>query len=298
MMAVAMVTVGSTIVASKLMAEMPVFIAAFVRFVVASPILVGIVWLTGKRLPRLTWREWRTLCAQAGLGSVGYSVLLIVGLSLTQASDASVIAGTLPAVAALLSFVVLRERLSGWTMLAIMLATLGVWVLSQGDPAAVGDGGQRWTGNALVLSAIACEAVFLLLNKTIRTQIDPLLVAATMSVLSMVFCAVPALFQWTQASEPVLTVRAVGAAVYYALVPTVLGFYLWYQGASKVSGAEASLFTAVYPIAGLLLSAGVLGEAIETRHWIGVGITVLGIAVGSRASIRKSVEPDPDMAKS
>lgn len=297
MMAVAMVTVGSTIVASKLMAEMPVFIAAFVRFVVASPILVGTVWLSGKRLPRLKWREWGTLCAQAGLGSVGYSVLLIVGLSLTQASDASVIAGTLPAVAALLSFVVLRERLSGWTMLAIMLATLGVWVLNQRDLAAVGDGGQRWTGNALVLSAIACEAVFLLLNKTIRTLIDPLVVAATMSVLSMAFCAVPALFQWTLASEPVLTVRAVGAAVYYALVPTVLGFYLWYQGASKVSGAEASLFTALYPIAGLLLSAGVLGEAIETRHWIGIGITVLGIAAGSRVSIRKSVEPDPDMAK-
>lgn len=282
MMAVAMVTVGSTIVASKLMAEMPVFIAAFLRFALASPILASIVWLTGKRLPRLTWREWGTLCTQAGLGSVGYSVLLIEGLSLTQASDASVIAGTLPAMAALLSFLVLRERLSGWTMLAIMLATLGVWVLSQGEAATAGDHGQRWMGNALVLSAIACEAVFLLLNKTIRTQIDPLLVAATMSVLSMVFCAVPALFQWTQASEPVLTSRAAGAALYYALVPTVFGFYLWYQGASKASGAEAALFTAVYPIAGLLLSAGVLGEAIETRHWIGVGITVLGIAVGSR----------------
>lgn len=299
MMVAAMVTVGSTIVASKFMAEMPVFIAAFVRFVVASPILLSLVWFTGKRLPMLTWREWGTLFAQAGLGSVGYSVLLIVGLSLTQASDASVIAGTLPAVAALLSFVVLRERLSGWTMLAVVLATLGVGVLSLGNPVAVGDNGdQRLTGNFLVLFAIACEAAFLLLNKTVKTQIDPLVLAATMSVLSMAFCAVPALFQWIQASEPVLTVRAVGAAVYYALVPTVLGFYLWYQGASKVSGAEASLFTAVYPIAGLLLSAGVLGESIETRHWIGVGITVLGIAVGSRASVRKSVEPDPNMAKS
>jgi len=290
MMTVA-ITVGSTIVASKLMADMPVFIAAFLRFSLASPVLVAIVWITRKRLPSLSWREWGTLAAQAGLGSVGYSVLLIVGLSLTQASDASVIAGTLPAVAALLSFVVLREQLSGWTMLAIMLATLGVGVLGQGDLAADGMGGQRWMGNALVLCAIACEAVFLLLNKTIRTQMDPLVVAATMSVLSMVFCAVPALFQWTQGSETVMTARALGAAIYYALVPTVLGFYLWYQGASKVSGAEASLFTAVYPIAALLLSAGVLGEAIETRHWIGAGITILGIAAGARRPGGKTAEP-------
>lgn len=293
-----MLTVGSTIVASKLMAEMPVFIAAFARFVVASPILLGLVWFTGKRLPILAWREWRMLFLQAGLGSVGYSVLMIMGLSMTQASDASVIAGTLPAVAALLSFVVLRERLSGWTMLAVVLATLGVGVLSQGNPVAGAAGDLRWTGNFIVFFAIMCEAAFLLLNKTVKTQIDPLVLAATMSVLSMAFCAVPALFQWIQASASALTVREVGAAVYYALVPTVLGFYLWYQGASKVSGAEASLFTAVYPIAGLLLSAGVLGESIEIRHWIGVGIIVLAITVGSRASVKKSVELDPDMAKS
>lgn len=284
LMAAAMVSVGSTIVASKMMGEMPVFIAAFLRFAVASPLLVGMVWFSGKRLPPLAGRDWATLCIQAGLGSVGYSVLLIMGLALTHASDASVIAGTLPAVAALLSFVVLRERLSGWSMLAIVLATLGVAVLSLDDQAVGGGDARRWTGNALVLGAIACEAVFLLLNKTIKTPIDPLLVAATMSVLSMLFCAVPALFQWTQASGPALSGRAVGAAVYYALVPTVLGFHLWYQGASKASGAEASLMTAVYPVAGLLLSAGVLGEAIETRHWIGIAMTVLGIAVGARAS--------------
>lgn len=283
-MAAAMVTVGSTIVASKMMGGMPVFIAAFLRFAVASPLLVGMAWFGGKRLPRLARREWATLCVQAGLGSVGYSVLLIMGLSLTHASDASVIAGTLPAVAALLSFVVLRERLGGWTMLAIVLATLGVAVLSLDTPAAGGEHARRWTGNALVLDAIACEAVFLLLNKTIKTPIDPALVAATMSVLSLLFCAVPALFQWTQASGPVLSGRAVGAAVYYALVPTVLGFHLWYQGASKASGAEASLLTAVYPVAGLLLSAGVLGEVITTQHWIGIAIAVLGIAVGARAS--------------
>ncbi|CUI07117.1 DMT family transporter [Massilia antarctica] len=286
MMAAAMATVGSTIVASKLMGEMPVFIAAFLRFTVASPLLVGIVWLSGKRLPRLTWREWATLCIQAGLGSVGYAVLLIMGLALTRASDASVIAGTLPAVAALLSFVVLRERLGGWTILAIMLATLGVAVLSLDNPAAPGDSGQRWTGNALVLCAIVCEALFLLLNKTIKTPVDPLLVAATMSVLSLVFCAVPALFQWIHAAGPTLSIRAVGAAVYYALVPTVLGFHLWYRGASKASGAEASLFTAVYPVAGLLLSACVLGETIETQHWIGAAIAVFGIAIGAHPSRR------------
>ena len=281
---VAMITVGSTIVASKLMGGMPVFIAAFVRFAVASPILVALVLVTGARLPRLSRRDWATLCAQAALGSVGYSVLLIAGLSLTQASDASVIAGTLPAVAALLALLVLRERVSRWTVLAIALATLGVGVLSLGGGAANGNTTARWSGNALVLLAMGCEAVFLLLNKTIKTPIAPLVVAAIMAVLSMVCCALPALYQWLHAATPVLSTSGVSAAVYYAVVPTVLGFYLWYLGAATTTGAEAALFTAVYPVAGLLLSAMVLGETIAPQHWVGVAMTVLGIVVGARAT--------------
>jgi len=288
MMGAAMISVGSTITASKFMAQSPVFVAAFVRFAIASPVLMGILWCTGKRLPPLTTFEWLTLCGQAAVGSVGYSVLLIAGVSLTRASDASVIAGTLPAVAALFSFVFLRERINRRTLLGIALATLGVAALAVNTHAAGGVAIHRWMGNALVLSAIGCEAVFLLLNKTIKTSIDPLLVAATMSTLSMMFCAGPALYQWLHTPGSVLYGNALGAAVYYALVPTVLGFYLWYKGASLATGTEASMFTAVYPIAGLLLSAAVVGEVIETQHWLGVTIAALGIIVGAQESPPRS----------
>lgn len=285
MMACAMVTVGSTIVASKLMAEMPIFIAAFLRFAIASPILGGLCWIGGKRLPKLAGRPWLALCAQAGLGSAGYAVLLIAGMGRTSAADASVIAGALPAVAALFSLLALCKRPSRRAMLSILLATLGVWLAASGEPAAPGV--HHWLGNALVLAVIACEAVFLLLHKSIKTSIDPLVAAAAMSVLSMMFCAIPAWYQSVQALAPVWTTRGVGAALYYALVPTVIGFYLWYRGASTVSGAEASLLTAVYPIAGLLLSAAILDEVVQARHWFGIGLTVLGIVVGALGAAGK-----------
>lgn len=282
-MALAMITVGSTIVASKLMAEMPVFIAAFIRFLIASPVLLMLARCAGQRLPRLRWRGWLLLCAQAGLGSVAYAVLMMLAMPLTSAADASVIAGALPAVAALLSVLLLRERLGGAGMLAIALACLGVWVLSAGgaQPA-----GQHWAGNALVLAAVSCEAMFLLLNKRMTTPLPPLLMAALMALLSLALCAVPALYQWRHSAAPVLQAGAVGATVYYALVPTVAGFYLWYRGAAQVSGAEASLFTAVYPVAGLLLSAAVLGETVTARHWTGIAISVAGIVIGARAPAR------------
>jgi drug/metabolite transporter (DMT)-like permease len=285
-MATAMVTVGSTLVASKMMGEMPVFIASLMRFAIASPVLLCLARATGRKWPRLNMREWAVLCAQAGLGSVGYSVLLIAGLSRTVAADASVIAGTLPAVVALLAWAVLRERPGGWSLVAIALATLGVGILAlHGEPGPDGASRHhRLLGDALVLAAVACEAIFLLLNKAVATPVDPLVVAAIMAVLSMLFCAVPAAVQWSGMGGQPMPARAIGAAVYYALVPTVLGFWLWYFGASRVSGAEAGLFTAVFPVSGLMLSATLLGESLTPAHGVGAGLCVLGIFLGTRAS--------------
>ena len=76
------------------------------------------------------------------------------------------------------------------------------------------------------------------------------------------------------------TGSALLAAVYYAVVPTTLGFWLWYAGASKVSGTQAGLFTTLLPVSGLALAALALGEVIEPRHWLGVGLAVLAILVG------------------
>ena len=45
--------------------------------------------------------------------------------------------------------------------------------------------------------------------------------------------------------------------------------------------------TAVYPLAGLLLSAAALGEAIKTQHWIGMALTVLGIMVGALGTMQR-----------
>ncbi len=278
-MAMAMTTVGSTIVASKVMAQMPIFVAMLARFAVASMVLITLLRVLRKPWPRLLPASWGLLVAQAFVGSVGYSALLLLGLGLTSAADASVITGALPALAALLAVFVLGERLSpaGWG--AVALAVLAMVLLQTGRGSS--GGASHLGGNALVLAAVACEAVFLLLNKRLREPIDPLWMAALMSTFSFALCAPFALVQLTGVSGPSWTSPALWAAVYYALVPTTLGFWLWYSGSSRVSGAQAGIFTALLPVSGLLLSAVCLAEPVEPRHWFGVGLAVLAIVIGT-----------------
>ncbi|MGO7374034.1 EamA family transporter, partial [Rhizobium ruizarguesonis] len=71
-LALAMLTVGSTVVARKLIASgLPPFSATALRFAIAFPFLLLLMRATGARLPRFSRHDRRILVIQAGAGSGG-----------------------------------------------------------------------------------------------------------------------------------------------------------------------------------------------------------------------------------
>ncbi len=272
-LALAMVLVGSTVIASKLIAYgLPPFTATALRFAMAFPLFVVLMRITGTAWPKPARRDWMILLLQATAGSVGYTTLLISGLRLTSAADAGIVIGTLPVVSAAIAILVLGERPHRYLLMAIALAAAGVFSIAF-HPAQ--DGNRSLTGNALVFGAVVCEGLFILLNKRLRTDIAPLALSALMTGLGLAVSLVPALFEmpWTAP----IAAQALGSVVYYALIPTVGGFILWYAGSARVSGVEASLFTALAPVATLIFAATLLGERIGLHQMFGVGCVLVAV---------------------
>ncbi|HPR45236.1 MAG TPA: DMT family transporter [Ottowia sp.] len=232
--------------------------------------------------PRPGRRDGALLVFQAAAGSVGYTVLLILGTRYAPAADAGVVAGTLPAVAALFSVLALGERPGPALWVSIGLATAGVAAISlpQAGAAGGGEGAHALLGHALVLGAVACEATFILVNKRLRVPVPPLALSATMSALGLLACLVPAWLEqaWRHPVPPV----AVGAALYYALVPGVLGFWLWFVGAQRLAGAQAALATAVMPVSALVLAALALGEQVTPWQIGGCALVLLAVLAAAR----------------
>ena len=278
----AMIGVGSTVVASKFIAHgLPPFTATALRFAVALPIFLAIMALTGERWPRVRRREAVLLIVQSASGSVGYTVLLLCGMRFASATDAGVIAGTLPAVAALVAVIALRERPGLMTVIAIGLATAGVLVCSTGSAGGAslvenGSASSRWLGNAFVLGAVVCEAVFILLNKRLVTPVSPLQMSTLMTGIGLAASVVPALLferPWTSGFDH----EAIAGVIYYALVPTVVGFFLWFAGAARIAGAQAGALTAFVPISAAAFSALVLHESIRPAHWWAMGCVLAAV---------------------
>lgn len=272
-LSLAMVLVGSTVVASKVIASgLPPFTATALRFAIALPLFLLLMRITATPWPRLAKGDWRILLLQAGAGSVGYTTLLISGLKLTPAADAGVIIGTLPAVSAAIAILLLGERPDRLLLLAIALA--GAGVLAIVVPSDAG-GARSLVGSALIFGAVVCEGLFILLGKRLEAEVPPLVLSTLMAGLGGAIAIPFAVAELPLAGAA--TAPALVAVAYYALVPTVAGFLLWYAGLAKVSGTEASVFTALAPVSAVLLAPAVLGEPIVAKQTIGIACVLSAV---------------------
>ena len=285
----AMATVGTSVVASKLIGNaVEPFLATALRHALALPVLAATWAVLRLPLPRLSLRDALVLLAQAAAGSVGYCVLLIHGTRLTSAADASVVAGTLPAVAAAFSVLFLGERLRARMVAALVCATVGIVVLGLGgapgsamEPG-IADGPARMFGIGLVLAAVACEAFFILGQKRLALPLHPVVMSTLMCAGGMGLSAAAAVPASAFMSSH-LTPDALSAIAWYAWVPTVLGFLLWYAGANRSTGSQAALATVCLPLTAFLLAVLFLGESARPAQWVGLAAVVAAVMLAASA---------------
>ncbi|MCC5620794.1 DMT family transporter [Nostoc sp. CHAB 5715] len=281
----AMILVGSTVPASRIISTgLPPFLATTARFCIAVPIFIMLLRIRAERIPKMPVRDWMVILLQASAGSVGYTVLLLLGSQYAPAATAGVILGSLPGVMTLLAIAFLGERPSIRSVVAVSLAVGGVIVVMvEGQRHATNMGiAETLIGYGALLGAVSCEATFLLLNRKLKTALSPFMISSLMCVFGLILAVVPAMFELREADLARVPGSAVIGVVYYALVPTIIGFLLWYEGSARTSAFQASVFTSVMPVSAIVLSAVILSEPVTPQQLMGITMVVSATLLGAR----------------
>src|SRR5690606_8047463 len=113
-----------------------------------------------------------------------FNLLMLLGLKYTTATMAGIIASVIPAVIALLSFLILRERLTRNKCIAIMLAIGGVAILHF-DTLDHGVAQNALLGGLLVFLSLIPEALYTILAKLLGDKLQPLTQASLINLLSV-----------------------------------------------------------------------------------------------------------------
>lgn len=287
-LASSMALVGSYVALSKpLLAVMPVFVLAWLRYLIGAAAMPH--WLRRPAdEPPLTPRTHALLFVQALLGNFLFTLCMLYGVRLTTASAAGVIMAAIPAMVALQSWWLLRERLDARSLGAIALAALGIGLFSLdkggGAPAAQG----TWLGlplplwgNLLVLAAVACEAAYVVIGKRLTGRLGPKRIAALINLWGLALMtplgAWAALdYDWSRMSLPLWALL-----VFYALAASVWTVWLWMTGLRHVPAARAGVFTVMLPISAATIGVLVMGEHLTPLQWGAFALALLGLVAAT-----------------
>lgn len=275
-----MLLVGSNVGIGKSIVEfVPIPLFALLRFVIAMAVLWPLLRVA--RLRRVKRDEWLNLFLQALFGTFGFTLLMLGGVQRTSAVAAGVITSTIPAVVALLSWLILGERPNGRALASIGLAIVGVLVvnLAHGDESVGGEA--SFTGNLMVLGAVCCESLYIILSRRLTQTLAPLDICAythMFGLLLMLPLGASALLHFDYRAVPVSVWTLV---LWYGLSASIFSFWLWMKGIRHVPGSLAGVFSAVLPVAAAIYGIVFLGERPTLAHGIALACVVAGIGLAS-----------------
>ena len=281
----AMVFVGSSVVVGKVItANFPVFLAAALRFAIASAILLPLLLKAEHGIPSLGKKDACVLFLQAFAGNFLFSILLLYGLKLTSAAESGIILGTVPVMIGLLSFLFLKESLTWNKGIALFITTVGVVAISSiGMAPSSAQGANPLLGNILVFGAVTGEALWTILGKAVSGRVKPLTIASLTSCFGLVLFSPFAVYQAGSFNFATLTPLSWAAVVYYGL-GTVGAYLLWYQGVSKVPASMAGAFSGAQPVSAVVLSIILLQEPMLWSYWVGIAGVLSAIVLMTRSS--------------
>ena len=279
-MTLAMLLIGSLFVVSKVIVQsVPVFVASFLRQFLAFLALAAWLYVQKSTMPKIERRDWGVLLIQGVVGIFLFSVFALYGLKYTNAIDANIITSTTPLSMMLIAVLLLGERLTMRRVSALLLALLGTLAINVLGTHDSGSRQEVWFGNGLVVLAVLAEGVFFGFGKLLKSPISStwlsLILTAIGSVLFAPFAAYSAVStDWSQV--PWTTWLLV---LYTGVALTAFGVVLMNRGLQQVPASNASIFTALMPVSGVVLSVIFLREQFHWYHALGMVLVLVAMAL-------------------
>jgi drug/metabolite transporter, DME family len=214
----------------------------------------------------------RDLAATVGFGVVGIAVFFAAYQRAVQeggAALASVLLYTAPVWVALLSTVLLGERLTGRKTMAMGMATAGVVGIAM-----VGGGGVRMSGAALFWGLLSgwVYATYYIFGR----RYFPRYHAATLFLYAYPVGAA-GLLPWVHFAHK--TPVAWAALAFVGVVPTYLAYLAYSAGLKRVEATRAATVATMEPVISAIFAYALWGERLGTAGYAFAALVLAGVCL-------------------
>src|SRR5256712_5811881 len=274
--------------------NLPPVSIAVLRYSIVVPVLFGILKVKGQSVR--VERKWIVNFIVMGLFSTTlYQIFFLYGVRYAAASDDSLVIGIGPVLIAIMASFVLNERLTKTKGLGFISGLAGIGVISLLSPNT--DVLNRPLGISLVFGGAIAYAIytvtlrrFVAANRADNTVSAPssLAILTWLSLCGWLFLLPLSLLEapWTYSWVPLSWLGILSLA----LLSTIMGYFFYVEGVSKIGAGRAAIFGNLVPVFGVITSVVLLGAKLSPWHGVSFLLILTGVVLVNR---QKKVQQTP-----
>ncbi|MDJ1503339.1 DMT family transporter [Xanthocytophaga agilis] len=270
----------------------PVFFA-FLRFALASIILLIILFVKerNKTLPMSPgWNRsvWYKVIGMSIMGVTLYYTFFNLALRYTSAAMGSLIQGFIPVGVVVLAALYLKERLQSIQLVGVVISIIGVICIGFVSNPETADFLQAsiWgmssviVGNILVILSALCWVIYTIISKKLAHLDSTHL--TTWSTIIGTICFIPLMgVELSYEPLPVISWQGWVEILYLGVLASALS-YFWYNDAMKyLNAVEVGIFNNLDPVMGAVIAVVFLHEPVSLWQVTGTVFVLIGVWIST-----------------
>jgi drug/metabolite transporter (DMT)-like permease len=266
-------------VTKYLLSELPPLTLRGSTGVVGAILLAVLAVVSGQSL-RVPSELWPRLVLAALLNVTGWMVLMGLALLWLPASEAALIAYTMPVWASMMAWPILGERPNWLRVISLVMAFAGLSAIMGGNGFVASM--EKLPGIIMALVGSIGFAVGTVLAKKLPLTLPPLSAAAWQIGIGCLPVGIVGLLI-EKADAASVTQLGWILVVYSTVVQFCIAYVSWFAALARLPASVAAIGTMAVPVIGVVASAVALHEPLGIGQMAALVFTLAGVALATRS---------------
>jgi drug/metabolite transporter (DMT)-like permease len=249
---------------------------AALRTMLSAPILLLVLSIREKGL-HITKGDILPFALLGLLGHCLNRLCWSYGLTLTTASNASLLLAITPIHVALLATLFGIERVHRKSAVGIAVALLGVFFVLKADLVNVRFGKATLVGDVFMLGTGVLWALFTIYAKHLLQNHSILKLTAWSAQFGAAFMIPFALRSLIQGELAGISLKAWGCLLVVSFLGNALSHLFWITGIFKIGPTKTTVYQTLVPLVAIFIAVMVLGESLALAQMVGAALILGGV---------------------
>ena len=249
------------------------------RLIITS--LIFFVWLVvAERDWGVQRKDLPLLCLAGIVGAGLFQILFTVGVNNTTASNSGVIMALAPIFTTLVAATTGQDRLRFLTLLGVVLAFAGVFLLVEGKGLGLQTSGL--TGDLITIAAAFSWALYPIAAAPLLRRYSVLKTTTYATILALAAVLPFTITPLARRGWSSVTFEGTKGVIYFIFFGGLVAWWLWGKGIRRLGPTQTMVYYYFQPLVGVTAAIILLAEQLNLLQFGGIGVIFLGVGLARK----------------